>query len=245
VTLVACDGGFRGTVDTQIIASEAVGDEFQIDVYRPDGTTPSRIFYVLDGNAHGEPLARLAQEHGVAAVVVAIGYPTGFDIERRRRDYSPTADPQWPLSGGSSQFFAFVRDELIPTVERGELDSPDERALFGHSQGGLAAWTDALNPEHRTFAAYVAASPAAWWDGGVLLDLEASHADQADALPARIYSTVGALEPITFTTYHRALTEQVEGRDYGGLDLEAETLPKMVHNPSWLATYERALEVLW
>ena len=77
----------------------------------------------------------------------------------RNRDFTATAIPQVPNSGGGLAFLDFLEKELIPFIDRTYRTNPSDRGLLGHSLGGSFALY-ALEQRPRLFQRIVAASPA-------------------------------------------------------------------------------------
>jgi predicted alpha/beta superfamily hydrolase len=75
-------------------------------------------------------------------LVAGVGYRT-VDMDEieslRTRDFTPTALPDLPTSGGAGQFLAFIRDEFKPWLEERYGADTDDSMLFGDSLGGLFA----------------------------------------------------------------------------------------------------------
>jgi predicted alpha/beta superfamily hydrolase len=72
-------------------------------------------------------------------------------------------------SGGGERFTQFIRDEVMPFVERHYKAGPF-KILAGHSVGGLSA-IDCLFLHSEMFDPYIAISPSLWWDNGYALSL--------------------------------------------------------------------------
>lgn len=75
----------------------------------------------------------------------------------RDRDMIPAAVSHRPGSGGSRQFLAFLREELIPYIDR-TYRSGDLSVLYGMSNSALFT-VYALLEAPETFQAYLASSP--------------------------------------------------------------------------------------
>lgn len=107
------------------------------------------ILYALDGNAVMDRLSdpllgKLTQKS--PPVIVAIGYQTNlpFDQNARAYDYRPKvqdnpADPgrDRRKSGGSEAFRQLLENTIVEKAERGIAINPQQRAIWGHSYGGL------------------------------------------------------------------------------------------------------------
>jgi hypothetical protein len=156
-------------------------------VYRPPSysdttVSPQRypVLYLLDGEAHFHSVSGLVQilgtgVNGTFAVpeLIVVAIPNTKD---RMRDMSPTRVttgfegrqmPGLETSGGMPQFLSFIRDELIPTIDRTYRTMP-YRVFVGHSLGGITA-INALYTMPEVFSAYVAIDPSLWWDNSLLL----------------------------------------------------------------------------
>lgn len=134
---------------------------------------------------------------GVSTVGGEAAYQRG-----RNKDYTPTpfvpprgvtftmgasARLDSASTGGAEAFYAFLRDRVIPEVEARFPSDPTQRALSGHSFGGLfTTWMMESHPD--LFADYLALSPSLFWDRSYLLD--AAFAG-ARARGARVFLGVG------------------------------------------------------
>ncbi len=248
VGFAGCGGPeFEGTTEVFGMSSDAVGDEFEIQVHLPPGHDPNQplpVVYVLDGSTLSEPTAGRLARRGHHVVVVGVGYDDGFSPDRRRRDYTPTEDAIYPMAtGGGPAFLAFLRDDLLPRIEA-DFAVTGHRTLLGHSQGGLFA-TYALtrhNPEDPAFGAYVAASPALWWDSGVILDRLDAAGPLGSGSRVPYFVAVGELEPITFHAYIDEIQDRLAERADEGLDVARRTYADAVHDATWERAFPQGLD---
>ncbi len=84
----------------------------------------------------------------------------------RNKDLTPTHMDDWKTSGGAGNFLSFIKDELIPHINK-EYPSNGDNTLWGHSLGGLFV-INALINEPQTFKSYIAVDPSLWWDNGYI-----------------------------------------------------------------------------
>lgn len=187
----------------------------------PPGGYP--VYYFTDANASFPlvaSLARIQQPTIGPVVLVGIGYPTderGEITLRRSFDFTPTASPDALKKfqegrkkdappkdappkvevkyGGQAEFFAFVRDEVKPLIEKRFAIDTSRQALFGHSFGGLFT-LHALYAHPDAFQTYIAASPSLWLNPEKLAEEEATFTAKAKAngTKARLLVTLGELE---------------------------------------------------
>jgi len=121
-------------------------------------------------------------------VVVSIGY--GQD---RSIDYTPTKTSE--MTGGATQFLAFIETQLIPQIEeRFRVDTTrNGRVLLGHSYGGLfGACVLAVN--NQLFGNYLLLSPSIWFDNEVSLQLEKAYRAANKDQHQLVFLGIGELE---------------------------------------------------
>lgn len=235
--------------DYQIWVAEPVAGVMPL----PPG--PRQVLYVLDANLFfgtAVEMSRLmSQLYGELPplLVVGVGYATdqpAIQAELRARDFTPTADagfgaiarslpgapeptlPEGRRLGRAPEFLDFLTREVQPFVEDRFSVSDNGSTLFGSSLGGLFTLY-ALLERPEAFDAYIAASPAIWWDGGSLLSLEAEVARSRDDLDARVFLAVGGgeeradipqLAAFKMISNLQTFAEQLNERGYGSLALD-------------------------
>ena len=112
-------------------------------------------------------------------------------------------------------------------VERKYRTDPSDRALYGHSAGGLFA-IYALFEGQGTFHRFIIGSPSLWWDNRSLFGLEETYFQESQELQGRAFFSVGRDENDEdhpkeggwgrMVTNFVDLVELLEERDYEGLD---------------------------
>jgi hypothetical protein len=88
-------------------------------------------------------------------------------------------------------------------------------------------------------------SPAVIWDGGAVFKLEDALAKQSPRLKARIFISVGSLEPAQFRGSIEQFEQQLASHQYKGLQLQSVTVQGMGHGTSKLEGYLRGLKWVW
>lgn len=156
------------------LKSEVLGEERVILIRTPPGYERGGerypVLYLTDGDAQiGHTIstvAFLARNTRMPEMIVV-----GITNTDRTRDLTPTnaaqtlADGsvrQFPTSGGADKFLKFIETELIPHIESKYRTQP-YRVFAGHSLGGLFA-IHAMLSRPELFNAYIAVSPALFWD---------------------------------------------------------------------------------
>ena len=227
--------------------------------HRPGQSFPT--LYVLDADLFFglvTDMTRLMHIDGACpeVIVVGIGYPLhelcGSEfkrlIVRRHFDFSPVADPaverelqSWlhldrVPTGGAGRFLQMIEQELLPMVEAEYRACPGDRALLGHSAGGMFALY-ALWQEPRFFRRFVIGSPPLGWGERVLFALESDYAREHDSLPARVFLGIGKEEEsnatpldalVSVSAFHRLITV-MESRQYKELALASKAFEGQTH----------------
>ena len=154
------------------IDSAILHETRKINVYTPPGYEKGvgifPVLYMPDGGLEEdfphvtETVHKLIGEGAVRHFLVV-----GIENTERRRDLSgPTENEKDKTMavrvGGSAAFRAFVKDELIPEIQK-RYRTTGERAIVGESLAGLfVVETLFLDPD--LFDTYIALSPSLWWN---------------------------------------------------------------------------------
>lgn len=215
---------------------------------------PRRVLYVLDANLFFgtavEMTRLMSQLFGELPplLVVGIGYETESPVvqaELRARDFTPTADsgfgdmarsmpgapeptlPEGRRLGRATEFLGFLLEEVVPFVEDRHAVADGGSILFGSSLGGLFT-LHAMLERPEAFEAYVAVSPAIWWDDSFLMRREEALASSRDDLEVSLFLAVGgeeeradipALAPFRMVSNVEALAARLRQRSYPSLEL--------------------------
>ena len=156
---------------------------------------------------------------------------------QRSRDFSPTynveedlylglKDTSKHVSGGGPNFLNFLKQELIPEVEKRHKVS--ERALFGISFSGLFV-SYVLLDSPQLFSSYSIGAPTLWYDNNKLLkQFEKANPKNFESVRL-VYLGVGEKEVLanfnTFNTFSAILAQKevmlkkevYQGKDHIGI----------------------------
>jgi len=172
-----------------LIQSTILGETRRINVYTPPGYAARGrdrhpVLYMPDGGLQEDfPHVAETVDRAIADGAIAPMFVVGIENTERKRDMTgPTAVAEEralaPRLGGSAQFRAFLRDELMPQVRR-RLRSDGRSGIVGESLAGLFVAETFLR-EPRLFDVYIAISPSLWWNRDALLE-QAPSLLRADA----------------------------------------------------------------
>ena len=154
------------------IKSEILSEERVVAVSLPtsyaDGTSSFPVLYMPDGGIKEDfPHVANTINDLVARKKMSPVILVGVENTDRKRDMtSPTEVAEdrkvGPVVGGSANFRAFFRDELMPQVER-DYRASGEAGIIGESLAGYFI-VDCFLEEPAVFDRYVALSPSLWWN---------------------------------------------------------------------------------
>ena len=168
---------FNGKLDS--INSKILNQKRYIQVFLPPGYKPEEtekydVLYVTDGGNWNmnvvSQLQRFIQNEGQMppAIIVSV---MGID---RNIELTPTVLKSWNApTGGADKFLAYVKDELIPYINK-TYPSNGDASLWGHSLGGMfVTWV--MLKEPTLFKSYIAADPSLWWDNSYVPKMAATR----------------------------------------------------------------------
>jgi uncharacterized protein len=189
---------------TETVHSAILNEDRGLNIYLPEGYSPDSaatypVIYLLDGSAN-EDFVHIV---GVVQFLTMIGtmpksIVVGIANVDRKRDFTfPTTIEQdkkdFPTTGGSEPFMAFLEKELQPFIEK-KYRTNATRTLIGQSLGGLLA-IEVFLRHPSLFSQYIIVSPSLWWDNESLLTLAPALLDKLPAQETKIYISVGNEEP--------------------------------------------------
>jgi len=184
--------------DTFTIESRAVAEQRRINVWTPNvyatgASVRFPVLYMPDGGiAEDFPHVVETIEALIAARAIPPMLVVGIENTERRRDLTGPTDVASDKTiaarvGGSAAFRSFVRDELIPEIER-RYRCTGARSIVGESLAGLFV-VETLLLEPQLFGGYIAISPSLWWNDHVLVKNAAQHLTAAAGKDLRLFLT--------------------------------------------------------
>lgn len=157
------------------------------------------------------------------------------------------------------RFLAFLEEEVKPFIESRYDVAEEGSTLFGSSLGGLFTLYAFLK-EPGAFDAYIATSPAIWWGGEMLFELEEALADAVEAgdgaqdIEAKLVLAVGGQEEspqipmlaqFKMVTNVRAMDDRLTSREYPSLDLTLFVLEGESHTSVVPVALTRGLRAVY
>jgi len=223
------------------LTSTFVDEVFKVHVYFPRGydemKEPIPVVYLLDAEysfgAVAYTIRRLIKDNLIPPVLlVGVAYEVPYDeyYSRRERDFTPTVAhlEYFPAAGHAEAFSRFLREELVPFVNKSYRVDPDDRTIVGLSFSGLFC-TYILFADTDLFNRYVIVSPSLWWDNGVLFDYEADYRSRHATLQAHVYWASGEEDGPDILKDLRRMEQVLAERRYPGLQYQVKLFPDETH----------------
>lgn len=244
------------------IHSEELGEKRILNIYLPEGYSKSDtlkypVIYLLDGSAdedfiHVVGLVQFNNFPWIDRVPKSI--VVGIANVDRKRDftYSTTIEKdkkQFPTTGHSDKFIAFLENELQPFIE-GNYNTTASKTIIGQSLGGLLA-TEILLKKPKLFNKYIIISPSIWWDNGSILELNSDFLQESFSQETSVYIGVGKEGLAPSDTPHvmevdaNLLAEKLKNSKSKNVSVHFDYLPEEDHATITHQAIFNALRILY
>jgi predicted alpha/beta superfamily hydrolase len=153
--------GKRDSINSAILGQKRIIQVVLPEKYKPGSTDKYDVLYVLDGDWNTKlamDMNRFLEGEGYMPSTIIVGV---LNIDRNK-DLTHVHIDDNKTSGGGDKFLAFLKDELIPYINK-NYPSDGDNTIFGHSLGGLFVMNALLN-EPQAFKSYIAADPSFWYN---------------------------------------------------------------------------------
>lgn len=162
--------------------------------------------------------------------IIGIGYgkPFGDAGNRRGRDYTTSAAPEEPDSGGAPAFLEHLNAALWPEMQRRFSIDAHRSVLAGHSLSALFVLFAIFQPQ-PLFRRAIAGAPSLWWDNRNLLGHLTQLRERQATLPAEIYVGLGENETASMRGDLALFHEQLATRPFADLRVTTERFPDRDH----------------
>lgn len=233
--------------DSLTILSKVLGENRVINVWLPNNYTNSidsfPVMYMADGGIKEDfphianTLAKLIQENKIKPLILV-----GIENTVRRRDLTPVTKVEKdkeiaPVVGGSSKFRAFIREELIPEIER-KYRAKAERSIIGESLSGLFVM-ETFFTEPNLFTHYITFDPSLWWNNQELNRNAKEYLKLFPNESKSLWFAGSSAKDISIYTNELAAT--LQSSDSTSFRWKYSDEPKEQHHTIFRSTKEKAL----
>lgn len=251
----------ENTEEFSIASKYVAGENYQIQVSLPvnylsyDYSFP--VLYVLDGDKSfgmtkeiADWLMWFAEIRDI--IVVGISYGQGTDSwwEKRERDYTHSNDSlnakgSLKKTGGADNFLRFVRNELIPVINKKYKALPDKNAIMGISYGGMLA-SYALFAQPDLFKSYIIIGPTLVWNHESILSMEKRYFNDNKSLNKTVYIAYGSEDSKGWVTKPTEdFIKNIQLHNYEGLKLTHQVLEGETHISAYSTALTHGLKILF
>jgi predicted alpha/beta superfamily hydrolase len=267
--LTVCEIGWAGEnvrkpfviADVETIHSRVLNEDRTFYIYNPDTNAANRlpaypVLYLLEENdmtmVTGIVSYLSAYNEQIPAMIV-VGIPGGATTIRDRtpnhstfdnfgnRDDSP--DSWLQSSGGGENFLQFLRDELIPHIEK-NYKAASFKILAGHSVGGLSS-VYCLYSHPEMFDAYIAVSPSLWWDKGYAINYAKQHSERPNNRRRKFLFLADCPEVGPFNEYVNRFNALLETTRPPQLDYRYVHYPEETHGSAAARGYYDGIRFIY
>jgi predicted alpha/beta superfamily hydrolase len=215
------------------------------------------VLYVLDGDKSfgmTKDIADWLMWFGEIRdiIVVGISYGQGTDAwwEKRERDYTHCKDTvnargSAGNSGGADNFLRFIREELMPVVNKKYRTRQDSNALMGISYGGmLCSYVLFSRPE--MFNGYIIIGPTLIWNNNSILKLEVEYSKIHRELKKKVYISYGSLDNRSWVINPtEQFINEISKHNYEGLRMATQVLEGETHISAYATAVTHGLKILF
>ena len=239
--------------ETRILKSNINGTLYKLLInlpvnYNTDSSKTYPVLYVLDGQwAFINVVSGYWDNHadGLLPDIIIVGLTWGGNNPNydslRICDYSPSVVASRINSGGGKEYLRVLDKEIIPFIDHEYRTNKVDRALAGLSLGGLYTLFAMLHA-NDLFNGFIIINPSLWWDNSFIFKDEEEFAKQNKILNARVFMVSGGLDKVKL---FQKMVEQINSRNYQGLNLESRILDGMGHSGSKSEAHARGMLFLY
>lgn len=233
--------------DSLKIESKELNETRVINIWLPEDYAISGlsypVLYMPDGGIQ-EDFPHIAST--LSALIQAKKIPphilVGIENTQRRRDLTPPTDVAKdkeiaPIVGGSSEFRAFIQNELIPHINS-NYRTTDKKGIIGESLAGLFV-VETMMIQSELFDFYIAFDPSLWWNDKHLLKNSPEYLTQFSTGKKKFWFAGSNAKDIYKST--RKLSEILKENPPENLHWFYSDEPKEKHNTIFRATKEKAM----
>ena len=169
--------GFREVNDSvysNILKEQRSLIVFIPDTWKTDTTKKFEVIYLTDGEWARDLfpfIYKFAVNEQFVPPALLVAIPNRYidKVNQRDRDFLPVHVADNDISGGADNFIAFMKNELIPYIDK-TYPTNGTNSLYGHSYGGLfSLYTFLTEPD--LFETFYATDPSFWWNNDFAIKL--------------------------------------------------------------------------
>lgn len=246
-----------GHIERFKIASSATGRTYTIEIFRPASYAASTRAYpalfMLDGHYGFDAAVALSSymqrtpnpdlpEYLIIGVSSDVPFgPTMAAV--RTPDFTPPTKDGVMTREVVSPYYRFLKDELLPEVERHVRIEPDQKTLWGYSlSGSFATWLNFYDP--ALFRNYIIASPN-WGQFGIQQRMMEGAVFNAPSAAHKLFFSFDVESELGGVPNAEGTIKQIVGAGFPGYRTKYVLTHGESHSSSWMTTLPAALRFVY
>lgn len=172
------------------VFSHILNEQRKIRILLPEeykSTSDSKfdVVYLLDGESQFDDFSfiyKFARKEKLLPPLILVAILNTYTEKgsMRDRDFLPVETPGNDKGGGADNFIDFLKDELIPYIDK-KYPAGGDNSLYGHSLGGLFSFYVMLK-EPALFSNYYCSDPAFPWNDRYIISMATTTFKNTDDL---------------------------------------------------------------
>ncbi|WP_422859057.1 alpha/beta hydrolase [Flagellimonas sp. S174] len=247
--------------DVKELTSKFNDQTYQIKISYPKSyfTNKERkypVMYVIDAETNFGGVSyivqRLIKDKLIPEIlVVGIAYNTNYKnfYRLRSRDLTPVEDKDLRMgknsvdpTGGAPQFSDFMEFELFPFIEKEFRTKKKDRAIYGHSYGGLYGSYALLEKPHL-FNRYLLLGPSLWFKDKLLIKQVQSMSLGFD-LETKLYMASGEFD-LRINDFQEEFVDFLKAKNLSKLAIKSEVIKNETHRTIFGVGFTNGLRFIY
>ena len=247
--------------DVQEITSKFNNQKYQIKISYPKSYFTNKekkypVLYVIDAETNFGGVSyivqRLIKDKLIPEIlVVGIAYNTDYKnfYKLRSRDLTPIEDKDLRMgnkavdpTGGAPKFSDFLEFELFPFIKEKYRIEKDDRAIYGHSYGGLYG-SYALLDKPQLFNRYLLLGPSLWFKDKILVN-QLTTKNLNLGRSTRLYMASGELD-LRINDYQEEFVDLLKDKNISTLNIKSEVVENETHRTIFGVGFTNGLRFIY
>ncbi len=245
----------------QELTSTFNNQQYQIKVSYPKGYFKNKekqypVLYIIDAETNFGGVSyivqRLIKDQLIPEIlVVGIAYNTDYQnfYKLRSRDLTPVQDNDLRMgnntvdpTGGAPQFSEFLELELFPFIEKNYRVKKADRAIYGHSYGGLFGSYILLN-KPNLFNRYLLLGSSLWYKDKLLVN-QAVRKSLDLSKTTKLYMASGEFD-LRINDYQEEFIKYLKVKNISNLKIKSEVVKDETHRTIFGVGFTNGLRFIY
>lgn len=236
------------TIYSEILKEKRIIEVLLPEIQKSDTNEKYDVLYVTDGEWNMKiisPIYQYLAEKWLIPknIIISIPHNNLQGVNLRNRDLIPPHDND-SLAGRADNFLSFLKNELIPYVNK-TYQTSGKNTISGGSLGGTFIMY-ALLMEPQLFDSYIAGDPAFWWDDYYINKVAAEKMHDLPGIKTLFMTGRGARDGADYRSMGiYSMDSIITAKSPKGLHWKSIAYPDETHRSSLLKTIYDGLRFMY